>query len=296
MATTAARRELTSASTDADFLTKPGRVTGVTVTPGDTALAVNWTAVSGTLTGYRVQWKKDAQNYDSTRQNTVASGTTTSSITGLTNNTAYTVRIIAYNATGDGAASSELTATPAAPAATLTASSVEANTATLTLSGHTGDWYYKQTAPTDGTCSTVVSSGTWTASLASLNAGTNHTFKAYSDNGCNTELTSHSTDATSSPSPARVTGVSASGAKEVLSVSWATAASATGYTVQWKKDGQEYDSSRQATPTSNSHKITSLTDGTAYTIRVRASNATGDGACRRTRPARRRRAWCLTRH
>ena len=272
--------ELTSAATDADFLTKPSRVTGVTVTPGDTSLAVNWTAVSGTPTGYKVQWKKGAENYDSTRQNTVASGTTTSSITGLTNNTAYTVRVVAYNATGDGAASSEVTATPAAPAATLTASSIEATTATLTLGGHTGDWYYKYTSPSTplGTCSTVVSSGTYTASLGSLIAGTSYTFKAYSDVSCNTELTSASTDADFLTKPGQVTGVSASGAKEALSVSWTTAASATGYTIQWKKDDQQYDSTRQATPTSNSHKITGLTDGTTYTIRVRASNGTGDGA------------------
>ena len=272
--------ELTSASTDADFLTKPGRVTGVTVTPGDTTLSVGWTAVSGTLSGYKVQWKKGDESYDSTRTNTVASGTTSNTITGLTNNAAYTVRVTAYNATGDGAASSEVTATPAAPAATLTASAVEASTATLTIANHSGDWYYKYTAPTTpaGTCSTVVSSGTDTASLASLLAGTNYTFKAYSDVSCNTELTSAATDADFLTKPGQVMGVTATGAKEALSVSWTATTGATGYTVQWKGDGESYDTSRQATPTSNSHKITGLTDAANYSIRVHASNGTGDGA------------------
>ena len=271
--------ELTSASTDAHFLTKPGRVTGVTATAGDTSLSVNWTAVSGTLTGYRVQWKKGNESYDSTRTNTVASGTTTNSITGLTNNTTYTVRVVAYNATGDGAASSELTATPAAPSVTLTASSVEATTATLTIANHTLDWFYKYTAPTTppGTCSGVIRTGTFTANLASLIAGTNYTFKAYSDISCNTELTSAATDADFLTKPGQVTGLSAAGAKEALAVSWTVATSATGYTVQWKDIDQQYDSSRQATPTSNSHKITGLTDRGAYTIRVRASNGTGVG-------------------
>ena len=271
--------ELTSAATDADFLTKPGRVTGVTATADDTSIAVNWTAVSGTLTGYRVQWKKGGESYDSTRTNTVASGTTTSSITGLTNNTTYTVRVTAYNATGDGAASSELTATPAAPSVTLTASSVEATTATLTIANHTLDWFYKYTAPATppGTCSGVIRTGTFTANLASLIAGTNYTFKAYSDISCNTELTGAATDADFLTKPGQVTGVSAAGAREALTVSWTAATSATGYTIQWKDVDQQYDSSRQATPTSNSHKITGLTDRAAYTIRVRASNGTGVG-------------------
>ena len=105
--------ELDSAS----FLTKPGQVAGVTATPKDAALDVAWTAQTGAVTGYRVQWKSGSESYGADRKATVAAGTS-HSITGLTNATAYTVRVTAYNATGDGAASADVTGTPAKPAAT----------------------------------------------------------------------------------------------------------------------------------------------------------------------------------
>ena len=82
-----------------------------------------------------------------------------------------------------------------AQTATLAASSVEDDTATLTLTNHSGDWYYKYTVPSGDTTCTVVSSGTYTASLTSLTPGTSYTYKAYSNNTCTTELTSDSTDA-----------------------------------------------------------------------------------------------------
>ena len=52
------------------------RVTGLTVTPGDARLVVNWTAVDN-ATGYKVQWKSGGQDYNTTnRQFTVTSGST----------------------------------------------------------------------------------------------------------------------------------------------------------------------------------------------------------------------------
>ena len=54
------------------------RVTGLTVTPGDARLAVNWAAVDN-ATGYKVQWKSGGQDYNTTnRQATVTPGTDTS--------------------------------------------------------------------------------------------------------------------------------------------------------------------------------------------------------------------------
>ena len=49
----------------------------------------------------------------------------------------------------------------------------------------------------------------------------------------------------------------------------------TGYTVQWKSGAQSYGSARQATVTTTSHSLASLTDGTEYTVRVRAANSVG---------------------
>ena len=260
--------ELANAAS-AEFLTRPAQVTGVSVTADNTQLAVSWTAVTS-ATGYTVQWKSGDENYGSGRQATPTG--TSHTITGLTNGTQYTLRVKATNGTGDGAWSADATGTPAT-AVTLTASAVEATTATLTIANHTGNWYYKYTTPSSGTCSSAVS--TTTANLTGLTPGTSYTYKAYSNSTCGTELATASAFLTK---PAQVTNVSAAAGNTQLAVSWTAVTSATGYTVQWKSGNENYESGRQATPTGTSHTITGLTNGTQYTLRVQATNATGDGA------------------
>ena len=96
----------------------PAQVTGVEVTPSQSALDVNWDAVA-TADSYKVQWKSGSQSFadaaTDSREAIVSSGSTTShSIIGLTDGTLYTVRVIATRsgAPSDGAASSEVTGTP----------------------------------------------------------------------------------------------------------------------------------------------------------------------------------------
>ena len=84
------------------------------------------------------------------------------------------MRVTATNTAGDGAASSEETGTPAAAA--LSAHLVTATTATLSITIHTGNWYYQYTTPTGGSCSSAAVSGTST-SLTGLATGTSYTFK-----------------------------------------------------------------------------------------------------------------------
>ena len=70
-----------------------------------------------------------------------------------------------------------------ARAAWLTASDVIAGGATLTLTGHSGDWYVKKTSPAPaGTCSEAISGNTH--DLTGLDGGTAQTVTAYSDAGC----------------------------------------------------------------------------------------------------------------
>ena len=98
------------------------QVTGVTVDAGDARLVMNWTAVDN-ATGYTVQWKSGNQGYNTgNRQATVTSGTTTShTITGLTNGTAYMVQVSATRTgANDGPPSAGVTKTPEANTSTNT--------------------------------------------------------------------------------------------------------------------------------------------------------------------------------
>ena len=199
-------------------------------------------------------------------------------ITGLAAGTAYRFKVRAVNATGAGAASAASdAATPRVE--TLTASAVEAATATLTLAGHDGGaWYWKRITPSgDDTC-TMVQSGVTTASLSSLPKGTSHTYKAYSDSACTAanELASE----TFLTKPGQVAGVTVTAGAASLNVDWtARTDTVTGYKVQWKSSNDEdWSATRQTTATTHAAALTGLTDATTYTIRVAATNATGDGA------------------
>ena len=77
----------------------------------------------------------------------------------------------------------------------------------------------------------------------------------------------------------QVMGVGVAPGNAQLVVTWTAVDIATGYTVQWKSGGEDYNTGdRQATVTpgsTTSHTIPSLTNGTEYTVRV---TATGTGA------------------
>ena len=94
-------------------VTDLAQVLGVGVAPGNAQLVVTWTAVD-TATGYTVQWTSGGQGYNTgDRQATVTPGSTTShTIEGLANGTAYTVRVIATRTDAtDGPPSAEVTGT-----------------------------------------------------------------------------------------------------------------------------------------------------------------------------------------
>ena len=145
---------------------------GLTAVAGNNAsIDVSWTAVTG-ATGYKVQYKSGSQDWSSTRQFTPTTNSQNIAKNYLTANTAYTFRVAATLVGGDSAWSDEVVATPVE--ATLAASNVGADSATLTIANHTGTWYHKRITPTAGTCSSGVSTASTTVS--GLSPGRTHTF------------------------------------------------------------------------------------------------------------------------
>ena len=91
----------------------PVQVSGLEVARGAKSLRLSWAEVSG-ADGYKVQWKSGEEEYDEeSRQAVVAGGDTrTYTITGLTDGTEYTVRVLATRSgADDGPFSSEVVGT-----------------------------------------------------------------------------------------------------------------------------------------------------------------------------------------
>lgn len=92
----------------------PSTPSAPTLTPGDTQLGVSWVAPANggsAITSYDVRYRTSPSGSYSTVN--VTSGTSTT-VTGLTNGTAYDVGVRANNAVGSSAYSANATATPAA--------------------------------------------------------------------------------------------------------------------------------------------------------------------------------------
>ena len=279
------------------------QVTGLMVEPGNAQLAVEWTAVTG-ATGYELQWKSGVQSYNTSgRQATISSGSTTShTIPSLTNGTEYTVRVRATRTGANaGAYSSEALETPVMP--TAAGVTVSKSALTLTEQDTTGDTYtvVLNTLPTATVTVTVggLGSSDLTANPSSLtfttvNWATAQTVTVTAGNDADTtnDTVSLSHSAMSGDSAyqgitiagltvtvndndtAQVTGLMVEPGNAQLAVQWTAVTGATGYELQWKSGVQSYNNSRRAVISSGSttsHTIPSLSNGTEYTVRVRAT-------------------------
>jgi hypothetical protein len=114
----------TSSVSETPQLTAPSTPVGVTAGPGEPGqLVVSWSAGStgGEVASYTVEYSTTPNDAESWTSVTGITATTTT-ITGLVNNTEYSVRVTAVNAAGSSAASSIVTGTPVASLSTTVAS------------------------------------------------------------------------------------------------------------------------------------------------------------------------------
>ena len=234
----------------------------VTVTPASSDMTK--ATVSGPLTFTRWDWN--------TPQTVTVTGVATGQVT------------ISHTVSGGGYGSATASGVRVAVGRTMVVSSITSTTATLTLGGHTGDWYYKYTTPSGGACSPSAVTGT-TASLTNLSGNTSYTYKAYSDSGCTTELAAASAFLTLPPKPTNLR-VEAFWNGEVLVSAWAAN---NGVPTTWqyiKKAGSgDFETTWTDISTTSEdrlanlrHTFTGLTDGTSYQFKVRGKNASGEGA------------------
>jgi cellulose 1,4-beta-cellobiosidase len=261
----------------------PGAPTGVTATAGAGQATVTWTAPASNggspITGYSVSsspWSMGC---------TVSGATATSCVvSGLTGGTTYTFTVYAINAIGASPASAPSNAvTPTVPTLPGAPTSVVAlnGNALIKVSwaapttGGGGITAYTVTTNNGQTCTTT---GALTCTITGLTNGVLYTATVTATNSAGTGPASAvSNGAIPFTIPDAPTGVTATAASGQATVTWTApafngGAPITGYTVT-SSGGQTC-----TTTGSLSCVVTGLTNGTAYTFTVKASNDAGAGA------------------
>ena len=207
----------------------------------------------------------------------MAAGTDNKAISGLTAGTSYT-----YSAYSDNGCSTLLaTAAQFTTSASLTSSSVTATTATLTIAGHSGDWYYKATTGPHTDCQSVVSAGTDNTGLTGLAANTSYTYSAYSDSQCSTLLATAAQFTTTNPSlTATLTKISGNTYTLSLTISGWTPSKDGGW---FYKHTAESDCTSAGTSTTINATNT-LSPGTSYTYTAHSGYPCNSGNLIATAP------------
>lgn len=259
----------------------PSAVETLTVTTGNSQLSLAWFVPQsdggGAITDYQIQYKSGASwiplvDGVSTRTSAV--------ITGLTNGTAYDVRVAAVNSAGQGPWTATVTGTPkAVPGA------VTNLVATRTAGATTASLTFSAPANTGGSALTDYSvqikdraSATWTTfadgtststtiSVTGLTGSTDYDFRVAAVNAVG-----------SSPWTSTAT-LSATPAASALALSWTAPTftggeTLTGYVVEYRLETAiPWDTVTAGV--SETYTLSGLTNGSSYEVRVAALTSTG---------------------
>ena len=214
--------------------------------------------------------------------------TTATTVTGLTNGTAYTLAVRAVNDSGPGAAP-RVTATPLWPAPTGLVAAP--NNGQVTLQWDRGvpgiTKYHVLTEGPGNDINTLVPAGSGTKTTVTdtgLTNGAEYTFTvraALGTDPANATFTGVASTATATPElalPAAPTGLTPTAGDGQVTLSWddPNDLTLTGY--DYSTDGGTTSTSITGlTEAPTSYTITGLINGTEYPFAVRAVNASGDG-------------------
>ncbi len=281
--------------------TVPGAPADLDVARGVRSVTVSWGAPSdggSAITAYRVQWRADDGDFeDSDTQASVAGGSLSRRITGLVNGTEYFVRVVAVNAVGEGPWSSVASSTPAVvPGPPQNVAVTPANgsvTATWQVPASTGgspitsykvQWRAESEGYDSGRQAAVTDLDDLSYEITGLSNGTKYFIRVVAVNAVGDGAAPKELAATPVTSPEAPGKVAAERGDRAVTATWEAAddggSDITRYRVQWRAGDDKFkDSDSQATVggSVSSRRITGLTNGTEYWVRVQATNSVGDG-------------------
>ncbi len=280
-AVNAGGESVASLEVSATPIAPPAIPSGVSATSGDAQVTISWTAVTG-ATSYNVYYGT-ATGVTTVNGTKVTGATSGSAITGLTNGTTYYFVVIAVNAVGESAVSSEVNAMPQVPAPNApTGVGAAAGNGQVALSwaAVTGATSYNVYY---GTATGVTIAGTKVAGVTSggaiaLTNGTTYYFVVTAVNAGGESITSNEVSATPQvPAPSAPAGVGAAAGDTQVTVSWTAVTGATSYNVYFRTTpGVTTSNGANILGATSGVPITGLTNGNTYYFVVTAVNAGGE--------------------
>ena len=271
----------------------PAAPSGLSATAASSsAINLAWTDNSSNETGFKIERKTGSGSYSQIA--TVGANVTSYQSTGLAASTTYTFRVRASNAAGNSSYSNEASATtqsgsggvPAAPSS-LTATAASSSAIDLAWtdnsSNETGFKIERKTG-TWGSYSQIATVGAGVTSYQStgLAASTAYTFRVRATNAAGNSSYSNTATATtlssSGSAPAAPSGLSATAASSsAIDLAWTdNSSNETGFKIERKTGSGSYSQIATVGAGVTSYQSTGLAASTAYTYRVRASNAAGN--------------------
>ena len=269
--------------------TSPSAPTIGTPIAGNAEVTVNWTSATSngsTIDGYRIEISGNISTW--TTVYTVTSGETSKLVTGLTNGTTYYFRVITLsNNAGNSPASSTVNAIPnITPNAPTNLIATPGNTradlswnAPVSNGGTAITSYNVISSPTDETVTIAITIDftARTAEVTNLTNGTLYTFWVTATNDAGSSGLSNNVQVRPFTAPGVPTNVTATTRNAEATINWTAPTSdggtaITSYTVTSSTGNFQATTANGLTTTAT---ISGLTNGTAYTFTVLATNDVG---------------------